>query len=84
MPTEGQGLYGLACVRALSAEGLSGAARRHEEDLALQALQQAVAKGFRDVGHLKQDSDLKVLHGRPEFQQLVRDLEANAEPKKKK
>ena len=73
-------LYNAACVFALAAD------RRDEpggslskEDCAKRAvalLQQAVAKGYKDVEHLKKDDDLKALREREDFKQLVAELEA--------
>jgi hypothetical protein len=47
-------------------------------DRAVALLRQAVAKGYKDVAHLKKDADLDGLRRRPDFQQLLADLEAKA------
>ncbi|MBE7462542.1 MAG: tetratricopeptide repeat protein [Planctomycetes bacterium] len=56
--------YNLACSYALN---------RNKEE-ALQALLKAVARGYNDVEHLRQDRDLKILHTDPRFQTLVKKL----------
>jgi serine/threonine protein kinase/tetratricopeptide (TPR) repeat protein len=44
-------------------------------DRALVMLQQAVARGYNDVAHMKKDSNLEPLQGREEFQKLLAQLE---------
>jgi len=56
--------YSFACVAA--------AANRPDE--ALQYLQEAVNRGYRDADHLLADDDLKNLRSKPKFQQLVAEL----------
>jgi hypothetical protein len=46
-----------------------------EADQAMQWLHQAVVAGYKDVNHIKQDHDLDILRPRPDFQQLLADLE---------
>lgn len=57
-------LYNLGCAYALTGE----------KDKAFAALKKSVAAGMNDVNQLKQDSDLKSLHGDPRFEQLVKSL----------
>ena len=47
-------------------------------DAAMKLLREAVAKGFKDAAHMKQDSDLAPLRQRPDFQKLLKDLEAES------
>jgi serine/threonine-protein kinase len=70
-------LYAAACVFALSTAAVQGNAEKAEEyaGQAVQLLRQAVAKGFKNVEHMKKDSDLEPLRSRPDFQELLRDLE---------
>jgi serine/threonine-protein kinase len=42
---------------------------------ALALLREAVVKGYKDFDHLKKDTDLDPLRARPEFQELLRELE---------
>jgi hypothetical protein len=51
-------------------------------DRALAMLRLAAARGFADLGRLRKDNDLDPLRQRPEFQQLLAELEAKpkAEP----
>jgi hypothetical protein len=70
-------LYNSACVYAISAtrtqEKLTGdryAVR------AIELLRYAVAQGYNDVAHLKQDPDLDALRGCADFQKLLAELEA--------
>jgi hypothetical protein len=63
-------------------------ARRQERaktyaDRAIATLRQAVHNGFRDVAHMKKDSDLDPLRSRPVFQRLLAELEATAPPASK-
>jgi tetratricopeptide (TPR) repeat protein len=51
-------------------------------DRAMALLRQAIAKGYQDAAYMKQDADLKPLHARPEFQQLLKELEAKAKATK--
>ena len=54
--------YNLACSYALV----------DQKDHAIASLKHALALGYRDLKHLLQDSDLKKLHGNPDFEELVR------------
>ena len=45
---------------------------------AVALLRQAAQKGFRDIAHLKKDTDLDGLRQRTDFQQVLVDLEAKA------
>jgi hypothetical protein len=42
------------------------------------ALRQAVGAGYRNVAHMKIDTDLDALRPRPDFQQLLKELEAKS------
>ena len=43
---------------------------------AMDLLKQAVAKGYKDVAHLKSDTDLDALRQRDDFKLLLKELEA--------
>jgi tetratricopeptide (TPR) repeat protein len=45
-------------------------------DRAIELLRQAIARGYKDARHMKEDSDLEPLHSRADFQQLVAKLKA--------
>jgi hypothetical protein len=45
-------------------------------DRAMAMLRQAVKNGYKDVTHMKKDTDLDSLRQREDFQQLLRELEA--------
>jgi len=45
---------------------------------AIALLRQAVAKGYQDAEHMKNDHDLKALRERDDFKKLVAELEAKA------
>jgi hypothetical protein len=76
-------LYTAACMRTVTAAVLRGAdpspagAKQAdaEADRALAWLKQAVAVGYQDAAHLKQDKDLDALRGREDFQRLLAELE---------
>jgi tetratricopeptide (TPR) repeat protein len=86
-------LYNLACVCALSATaaarddrlGVPEAAGlpRQYADQAMTLLRQAVQKGYKDVPHMKKDTDLDPLRSREDFQAILRELEAAAQPKQR-
>src|SRR5262249_2952185 len=42
---------------------------------AMALLRQAVAKGYKDVAHMKKDTDLDPIRGREDFKKLVAELE---------
>jgi serine/threonine protein kinase/tetratricopeptide (TPR) repeat protein len=77
--------YDAACTLSLcipaveKAADLSEAKRKEQArayaDRAMHFLREAIAHGFKDVGHMKKDTDLDPLRSRPDFQQLLRDLE---------
>jgi hypothetical protein len=76
--------YNAACAYALCAgaakqeKGPVAGAPNSEElaEEALALLKQAVAKGFKDATHMKQDKDLDALRARVHFQKLLAKLEA--------
>ncbi|HVC93200.1 MAG TPA: tetratricopeptide repeat-containing protein kinase family protein, partial [Pirellulales bacterium] len=76
-------LYNAACFRAVTAaviragdqsEGAANDAAA-EADRAMEWLKQAVAAGFKNVNHMKQDTDLEALRTREDFKQLIAELE---------
>jgi hypothetical protein len=42
---------------------------------AVELLQQAVSRGYKDAEHLKKDEDLRGLREREDFKKLIRQLE---------
>jgi tetratricopeptide (TPR) repeat protein len=79
-------LYDAACVYALAAAQAAKEAAPKTSSLqaeqyarrALVLLRQAVQQGFKKLTHMKNDTDLDSLRQRPDFQQLLADLEAKA------
>jgi serine/threonine-protein kinase len=77
-------LYAAARVYALAAAQVTKQAAPHTSSLhaeqyarrAVALLRQAVQKGYKNIGHLKKDTDLDSLRRRADFQQLLADLEA--------
>jgi tetratricopeptide (TPR) repeat protein len=76
-------LYAAACFRAVTAAVLkltpgANATRLANEqaDRAMAWLKQAVAAGYKDTDHMKQDTDLDALRGREDFKKLLAELEA--------
>jgi serine/threonine-protein kinase len=67
-------LYNAACVCSLASAAVKNDDRYAAR--AVELLRQAVAKGYKDVEHLKKDPDLDSLRGRDDFKQLLKDLEA--------
>jgi serine/threonine-protein kinase len=88
LPTLATGhLYDLACYQALLAgaaaepdSGLSAAEGRAEADRAMATLCRAVAGGFRNLAHMRTDTDLDPLRGRDDFRLLMLDLAMPADP----
>jgi tetratricopeptide (TPR) repeat protein len=70
-PTSGGHLYAAACITALAAKRLGEARRAQLAAAAVDLLKQAFALGYgRDKA--ADDSDLTALHGRPEFERLMK------------
>ena len=63
------------------ASGKDPAKQQVYADRAMELLRKAVATGYKDVTHMKQDKDLDPLRSRPDFQKL---LESLSPPKEKK
>jgi serine/threonine-protein kinase len=85
-PTTGD-FYNLARFRSLLAEavagpdpGVSADEGRAEANRAMAALRRAVAAGYRDLKHMRVDTDLDPLRGREDFHLLMMDLAMPAEP----
>jgi serine/threonine protein kinase/tetratricopeptide (TPR) repeat protein len=80
--TDPRSLYNAACFRAVAAGMLRAAdtspsAAKEadvEADRAMAWLQQAVAAGYKDATHIKQDNDLDSLRAREDFKKLVAEL----------
>jgi serine/threonine protein kinase len=70
IPLVGQGKIDLTAAEQ--------AERRQYADQAMALLQQARAAGFEDVERVRKDEDLDPLRSRPDFQQLLAELEAKA------
>jgi tetratricopeptide (TPR) repeat protein len=76
-------LYDAACMRAVTAAVLRAAERSPgggeradaEADRSMAWLKQAVAAGYNNAAHLKQDKDLDALRDRADFAKLVTTLE---------
>jgi serine/threonine protein kinase len=70
-------VYDCACVYALAH------AKTKDDRLAVRAvelLRQAVAKGYGDVAHLRQDADLDSLRARDDYRKLLAELETKPKP----
>jgi serine/threonine protein kinase/tetratricopeptide (TPR) repeat protein len=89
--TDAGSLYDASCMRAVTAAMIraadkSAAAAKEagvEADRSMAWLKQAVAAGYNDAAHMKQDTDLDALRQRPDFQKLLAELEAGKGKKKK-
>jgi serine/threonine protein kinase/tetratricopeptide (TPR) repeat protein len=79
--TDADSLYDAACMRAVAAAvsratDNSPAGRERaaaDADRAMARLKEAVAAGYEDVAHVKQDQDLNALRGRADFVKLLAD-----------
>jgi serine/threonine protein kinase/tetratricopeptide (TPR) repeat protein len=70
------------CVTLAEKDDKLAEARRKQlassyADRALTLLRQAVANGYKDAAHMREDPDLKPLRGREEFQKLLAQLDGN-------
>jgi tetratricopeptide (TPR) repeat protein len=68
------------CVPIVAKHNKLNATQRKEAaqfygDAAMKQLRDAVSKGFKDVAHMKKDTDLDPLRQREDFQKLVAELE---------
>src|SRR5262249_31977470 len=87
--TDANSLYNAACLRAVTAAVLRAADRSPagakqadaEADRALAWLKQAVAAGYKNAAHMKQDKDLDALRDRADFTELMTKLQ-NGAPEK--
>jgi pentatricopeptide repeat protein len=86
---EAGNIYDAACAYALCAAAAKQAkwpvaeipGAQQLADTAMALLKQAVAKGFKDAAHMKQDNDLDGLRERDDFKQLLADVESANEKK---
>jgi serine/threonine protein kinase/tetratricopeptide (TPR) repeat protein len=69
--------YALCAAAAMPAKGPVAGAPGSEElaDEAMSLLNQAVARGFKNAAHMKQDRDLDAIRDRDDFMKLLADLE---------
>src|SRR5262249_49134671 len=84
--TDAGSLYDAVCNRAVcpavipedpKTSGADAARLAQEQaDLAMAWLHQAVAAGYKNAGHMKQDKDLDALRERDDFKKLLADLQA--------
>ena len=68
------------CVPIVAKHDKLDAAQREEAaqfygDSAMKQLRDAVSKGYKDVAHMKKDTDLDSLQQRDDFRKLVAELE---------
>ncbi|MFO0808954.1 MAG: protein kinase [Gemmataceae bacterium] len=75
--------YNAACVFALAVPKAKAdpAAQARHADRAIALLKRAVALGWDNVDHMKQDTDLNPLRGRDDFRTLLADLEKADPPR---
>ncbi|MFL5330876.1 MAG: tetratricopeptide repeat protein [Gemmataceae bacterium] len=73
-------IYEIACVQALMIAKAED--RKKQADVAMDWIQQVVAAGFKDVAHMKKDTDLDPLRDREDFKKLIAELEAAVAEKK--
>jgi hypothetical protein len=72
------------CVPVVEKDDKLDAAKRQAEmaiyaDQAMAMLRDAVAKGYKDIEHMKKDKDLDALREREDFKKVVAELEAAKE-----
>ena len=72
--------YDIACTHALMIVKAQDDSK--QADLAMNWLRQAVAAGYKNVAHMKKDTDLDPLREREDFKKLLAELEKKFPPKK--
>jgi serine/threonine protein kinase len=85
--TDADSLYKAACYRAVTAAILRetdkspnvGKQAKAEADQAMDWLRKAVAAGYKNVGHMKEDRDLDALRDREDFKKLLTERESTHE-----
>jgi serine/threonine-protein kinase len=77
-------LYDLACVCSLSSAAAKNDAQLAERYAAraVDLLRQAVTNGWKDVEHLKKDTDLDPLRSRDDYRKLLKELEEKPKARK--
>jgi serine/threonine-protein kinase len=81
-PAGGETAYRAAAVYAgCAAAAADGPERERYAARAVELLRQAVANGYKDSGHMKNDPDLEPLRSRPDFQKLLAGLEPAGPPR---
>jgi eukaryotic-like serine/threonine-protein kinase len=80
-------LYSRCCFRSLLSgvtpgpeSGLTEEERRRQADMAMEDLKESVKGGYRNVAHMKTDTDLDPLRNRPDFRLLMMDLAFPGDP----
>jgi hypothetical protein len=82
----GSTLYDAACVCALAAASVKDDAKLSEQYVgrAVALLRQAQTAGYfkqkANIAHMKKDSDLRALRTRPDYRELLKELETPAKP----
>jgi predicted Zn-dependent protease len=70
--------YGFACVYSVASKTIAGAKKQEYADQAIVLLRSAMKAGYKDLSHIKNDSDLDALRPREEFKKLIAELEATS------
>lgn len=79
---DGATLYQLACICACSSAAAKDDAtlRGQYANRAAELLREAIAKGYKDIEHLRKDDDLKALRERDDYKKLLDALEKKEQP----
>ena len=86
--SDADSLYNAACFRAVCTAVVKEAKTpganasgsvREQADLAMGWLSKAVAAGYKDAAHMKEDKDLDALRDRVDFKKLLADVEKKSE-----
>jgi hypothetical protein len=72
-PTTAAHLYDIACLHARLIATVAD--REIQAAVAMDWLRQAVAAGYKNVAHMKEDKDLDPLREREDFKKLMQELE---------
>jgi serine/threonine protein kinase len=75
--------YNFACVYAI-ASSKSAQKKQEYADRAMELLSKAVKTGYKDAGHMKQDTDLESLHDRADFKKLLGEVSSGKEVGRKR
>jgi tetratricopeptide (TPR) repeat protein len=81
--SDGGSLYDVGCIYSLASHKTAEHAfKERYSTRAVTTLREAIAKGYKNIAHMKKDTDLDPLRGREDFKKLITELERSQQPAK--